>query len=100
IQLLWDPVEIKAGQNTTFGVILQDDRNNLVQRATYEVKITDENDEVLEEIKNQRASEGTGQFVYNFESPGVKHIQITVTTVESASLDMFVESSTFDLVVT
>jgi hypothetical protein len=93
-------VVIKAGQNTTFGVLLYDDRDNLVQRATYEVKITDENDEVLEEIKSQRASEGTGQFAYNFETPGVKHLQITVTTVESASLDMFVESSTFDLVVT
>ncbi len=100
IQLLWDPVEIKAGQNTTFGIILQDDRDNLVQRATYEIKITDENGEVLEELKNQRASEGTGQFVYNFEIPGVKRIQVTVTTVESASLDMFVESATFDLVVT
>ena len=71
-----------------------------MQRATYEIKITDENDEVLEELKNQRASEGTGQFVYNFETPGVKHVQVTVTTVESASLDMFVESATFDLVVT
>jgi hypothetical protein len=100
IQLLWDPVEIKAGQNTTFGIILLDDKDNLVQRATYDVKITDENDEVLNNLENQRATEGTGQFTYVFETPGVKHIQVTVTTVESASLDMFVESSTFDLVVT
>jgi hypothetical protein len=100
IQLLWEPVEIKVGKNTTFGVILQDDRNNLVQRATYDVKITDENDKVLENLKNQRATDGTGQFVYKFDTPGVKEIQVTVTTVESESLDMFVEGATFNIVVT
>ncbi|MBA3750399.1 MAG: hypothetical protein H0X03_05810, partial [Nitrosopumilus sp.] len=60
IQLLWDPVEIKAGQDTKFGIIITDDRDNLVPRATFGVKIMDENNKVLDNLENQHAPDGTG----------------------------------------
>lgn len=97
IQLLWEPVEIKAGNSTNFGVIFTDDRNNIVERVTYGYSIMDGNRTVLDEFKNQRANEGTGQFTYTFDSPGQKYLQITVESVTGETLGMFVEAVTFPL---
>ena len=98
VQLLWEPVEIKAGNNTDFGVIFTDDKNNIVQRVTYGYKVLDENKTVVDEFKNQRANEGTGQFTYKFDTPGEKYLQIIVETANGEDLGMFVESATFGLV--
>jgi len=98
VQLLWEPAEIKAGNNTDFGVIFTDDKNNIVQRVTYGYKVLDENKTVVDEFKNQRANEGTGQFTYKFDTPGEKYLQIIVETANGEDLGMFVESATFGLV--
>jgi hypothetical protein len=98
IQLLWEPAQIKAGNNTDFGVIFTDDKNNIVQRVTYGYKVLDENKTVVDEFKNQRANEGTGQFTYKFDTPGEKYLQIIVETANGEDLGMFVESATFGLV--
>lgn len=100
IQLLWEPVEIKAGNQTNFGVIFTDDRENIVPRVTFSVQIMDENRTVVEELRNQRALEGTSQFSHTFDTPGEKFIQITIETVTGQDLGMFVESATFRLIVT
>ncbi len=100
IQLLWEPIEIKAGQVTHFGVIFTDDKNNIVPRVTFGFKVTDADKTVLTNLDNLRAPDGTGKVDYTFESPGLKHIQVTVETANGESLDMFVESATFDVVVT
>ena len=98
VQLLWEPVEIKAGNDTNFGVIFTDDNNNIVPRVTYGYKVMDENKTVIDEFKNQRANDGTGQFTYKFDTPGDKYLQIIVETASGESLGMFVESATFGLV--
>ncbi len=98
VQLLWEPVEIKAGNNTDFGVIFTDDKNNIVQRVTYGYKVMDENKTVIDEFKNQKASEGTGQFTYKFDTPGEKYLQIIVETANGEDLGMFVEAATFGLI--
>jgi hypothetical protein len=100
IQLLWDPVEIKAGNETHFGIIITDDRNNIVPRSTFSYTVMDENRTVLDEAKNMRADDGTGQFNYTFDTPGQKYLQIAITTASGQDMGMFVESSTFLLVVT
>jgi hypothetical protein len=99
LQLLWEPVEIKAGNSTDFGVIFTDDRNNIVERVTYGYTVMDGNRTVIDEATNQRANEGTGQFSYTFDSPGLKLLQITVETASGEDLGMFVEAATFNLVV-
>ena len=99
VQLLWEPVEIKAGNDTNFGIIFTDDKNNIVERVTYGYKITGENNTVIDEFTNQRANEGTGQFAYKFDTPGDKALQITLETASGEDLGMFVESATFNLVV-
>lgn len=99
VQLLWEPVEIKPGNSTNFGVIFTDDRNNIVERVTYGYSMMDGNRTVIDEFKNQRANEGTGQFSYTFDTPGSKYLQITVESVTGETLGMFVEAVTFPLVV-
>ncbi len=98
VQLLWEPVEIKAGSDTNFGAIFTDDKNNIVERVTYGYKVMDANRTVIDEFKNQRADEGTGQFTYKFDTPGEKYLQITLETASGEDLGMFVESATFFLV--
>jgi hypothetical protein len=99
VQLLWEPVEIRAGNDTNFGVIFTDDKNNIVERVTYGYKVMGENNTVIDELTNQRANEGTGQFAYKFDTPGEKALQITLETASGEDLGMFVESATFNLVV-
>ncbi|MDN5847953.1 MAG: hypothetical protein L0H53_16965 [Candidatus Nitrosocosmicus sp.] len=99
IQLLWEPVEIKADSSTNFGIIFTDARNNIVERVTYGYTVMDGNRTVIDEFKNQRANEGTGQFSYTFDSPGPKYLQITVESVTGETLGMFVEAVTFPLIV-
>ena len=98
VQLLWEPVEIKAGNNTNFGVVFTDDKSNIVQRVTYGYTVMDGNKTVIDEFKNQRANDGTGQFTYKFDTPGEKYLQITLETASGEDLGMFVESATFGLV--
>lgn len=98
VQLLWEPVEIKAGNDTQFGIIFTDDKNNIVDRVTYGYKVMDGNKTVIDEFKNQRATEGIGQFTYKFDTPGEKYLQITLETATGEDLGMFVEAATFYLV--
>ena len=62
-------------------------------------KVMGENNTVIDELTNQRANEGTGQFTYKFDTPGEKALQITLETASGEDLGMFVESATFNLVV-
>ncbi len=99
IQLLWEPVEIRAVNDTKFGVIFTDDRNNIVERVTYGYTVMDANRTVIDEFTNQRADTGIGEFTYAFDTPGQKYLQITVETASGEDLGMFVEAATFRLVV-
>lgn len=99
IQLLWDPVQIKAGQDTHFGLIFTDAAHNLVPRVSYEFKVTDQSKKVEGDLQRQHALDGTGQLTFKFPTPGPKNIQITVQTAGSEDLGLFVESATFGVVV-
>lgn len=98
IQLLWQPEEIKSGTPTNFGVLFTDDKNNIVNKVTYDATIMDADNKVIDNLKNQRADDGTGQFSYTFDKPGEKHIRITINTALGQDMGMFVESSTFFVV--
>ncbi len=100
IQLLWEPSNITVGKETKFGVLFMDDNNNIVPRVTFGFKVTDENNKVLTDLKNQKAPEGTGIVPYTFDTPGPKNIQVSIETASGESLDLFVEAADFDIVVT
>ena len=99
LQLLWDPEVIVAGQPVEFGILFEDAAGGIVDRVRYGFKITEPNGTVLEDLKNQRADDGTGIQEYTFESDGPKDVEVTVDVVSGTPMGEFIESSKFGIVV-
>lgn len=99
LQLLWDPEVIQVGQPVNFGILFGDAAGGIVDRVRYGFKITEPNGTVLEDLKNQRADDGTGIQEYTFESDGPKDVEVTVDVVGGTPMGEFVESSKFGIVV-
>ena len=99
LQLLWDPEVIQVGQPVNFGILFGDAAGGIVDRVRYGFKITEPNGTVLEDLKNQRADDGTGIQEYTFESDGPKDVEVTVEVVSGTPMGEFVESSKFGIVV-
>ena len=99
LQLLWDPEVIVAGQPVEFGILFSDAAGDIVDRVRYGFKVTEPDGTVLEDLKNQRADDGTGIQEYTFESDGPKDVEVTVDVVGGTPMGEFVESSKFGIVV-
>lgn len=99
LQLLWDPEVIVAGQPVEFGILFSDAAGGIVDRVRYGFKVTEPDGTVLEDLKNQRADDGTGIQEYTFESDGPKDVEVTVDVVGGTPMGEFVESSKFGIVV-
>lgn len=100
VKLLWDPVVIKAGQDTKLGLLITDSSGNLAINSVYSLQISDKNDKVVGNIDNQNARDGTGQSVFKFPSPGPYNVKVTVQSASSVGSDLFTESVVFNLVAT
>jgi hypothetical protein len=99
LRLLWDPEVIVAGQPVEFGILFGDAAGGIVDRVRYGFKVTEPDGTVLEDLKNQRADDGTGIQEYTFESDGPKDVEVTVDVVGGTPMGEFVESSKFGIVV-
>lgn len=99
LQLLWDPEVIVAGQPVEFGILFSDAAGGIVDRVRYGFMVTEPDGTVLEDLKNQRADDGTGIQEYTFESDGPKDVEVTVDVVGGTPMGEFVESSKFGIVV-
>lgn len=99
LQLLWDPEVIVVGQPVEFGILFGDAAGGIVDRVRYGFKVTEPDGTVLEDLKNQRADDGTGIQEYTFESDGPKDVEVTVDVVGGTPMGEFVESSKFGIVV-
>lgn len=99
LQLLWDPEVIVVGQPVEFGIVFGDAAGGIVDRVRYGFKVTEPDGTVLEDLKNQRADDGTGIQEYTFESDGPKDVEVTVDVVGGTPMGEFVESSKFGIVV-
>ena len=99
LQLLWDPEVIQVGQPVNFGILFGDAAGGIVDRVRYGFKVTEPDGTVLEDLKNQRADDGTGIQEYTFESDGPKDVEVTVDVVGGTPMGEFVESSKFGIVV-
>ena len=100
IELLWEPDPITAGNETKLGLIFSDSFGNTISRVAYDLQISADNGTIIDEIDRQRADDGTGLITYTFPSPGSYDIEVTITSVEGVSTGEFVESTTFNVVVT
>ena len=99
LQLLWDPEVIVAGQPVEFGILFSDAAGGIADGVRYGFKVTEPGGTVLEDLKNQRADDGTGIQEYTFESEGPKDVEVTVEAVGGSPMGEFVESSKFGIVV-
>src|SRR5918999_2770738 len=61
IRLLWNP-PINAGTQEEFGVLFMDNSQNILNQVSYGLKVTSStnNNTVIEDLRNQRARDGTG----------------------------------------
>jgi hypothetical protein len=98
IQLLWDPEVIQVGQPAEFGLIFTDAAEQIATDVRYGFKITESDGNVLADLKNQKADDGTGIQQFTFEKEGPKDIEVTVEAVGGNPMGDFVESSTFGIV--
>jgi hypothetical protein len=99
IQLLWDPEVIVAKQPAEFGILFSDAGGGIVEGVRYGFKVSDSDGKVIEDLRNQRADDGTGIQQLTFESDGPKNVEVTVEAVSGNPMGEFVESSEFGIVV-
>ena len=60
VQLLWEPVLIKAGQDTKLALIFTDASGNFALNSVYSLQISDKDDKPVGNVDNQNAQDGTG----------------------------------------
>jgi len=100
IRLIWEPVTIKTGNNTKFGIIFMDDKKNIVTDAGYNFAVVDSNTQQLIYGKdNQLAPDGTAVQNVVFQKPGPATVKVLITTAGSGVPSNFVETGQFDIVV-
>jgi hypothetical protein len=99
IKLIWEPVTIKAGNTTKFGIIFQDDQHNIVTDVGYNFAVVDANQQLIYGKDNQLAPDGTATQSVIFQKAGPATVKVLVTQAGSGALSNFVETGNFDIVV-
>ena len=99
VQVDWDPASIEPGQEVNFGLSFFDSTGFPLERVNYDFTITDTNGNVVEELKNQNADDGTAQHQITFENAGAASITVKINAVSGATTGNFVEQAEFNIVV-
>lgn len=99
IRLLWNP-PLNTGTPEEFGVLFMDNSQNILNQVNYGFKVSSStNDTVIEELRSQKARDGTGVQTIEFSEPGPYTIEVNVEAVAGSPMGMFVESARFGGVV-
>lgn len=100
IRLIWEPVTIKTGNNTKFGIIFMDDKQNILTEVAYNFAVVDSKTQQLIYGKdNQLAPDGTAVQNVVFQNPGPATVKVLITSAGSGAPSNFVETGQFDMVV-
>lgn len=99
IKLIWEPTEIKAGNNTKFGVLFYDDKKNIVSEVGYNFAIVDSTGQLFFSKDNQLAPDGTALQNVVFQKPGEYTVKVLITTAGASAPSTFVETGQFGVVV-
>jgi hypothetical protein len=95
----WQPSTITAGKPTQFGLLFKDTQQNPETGiVTYTTKASQGNTTVSQQ-SDQQAPQGTGITTITFPKPGPAKLYVSVDSVAGVPSGEFVESVTFDLVV-
>jgi hypothetical protein len=99
MRLLWNP-PINVGIPEEFGVIFLDNSQRILNQVNYGFKVTSSgNDTVIEDLRNQKAPDGTGIQTIEFPEPGAYTIEVNVEAVAGNPMGIFVESAKFGVMV-
>lgn len=100
IRLIWEPVNITTGNNTKFGIIFMDDKNNIISQVGYNFAVVDSKTQQLIYGKdNQLAADGTAIQNVIFQKPGPATVKVLITSAGSGAPSNFVETGQFDILV-
>ena len=94
----WQPPTITAGKPTQFGFLFKDSQQAALNAVTYSTKASQGSTTVAEQ-SNQHAQQGTGITTITFPKPGPATLYVSVDSVAGNPSGEFVESVTFNLVV-
>jgi len=94
----WQPSTITAGKPTQFGLLFKDAQQNVVNGVIYSIKASQGNTTVAQQ-SDQQAQQGTGISTITFPKPGPANLYVSVDSVAGVPSGEFVESVTFNLVV-
>ena len=97
IQLLWEPKTIQLGNNTKFGIIFMDSSKSIIKDVSYSFKVTDSNGNIIKDLKDQKALDGTSTQVLRFTKLGPINILISIDAVAGQTAGDFVENAEFHL---
>jgi uncharacterized protein (UPF0333 family) len=102
IQLLWEPKTIQLGNDTKFGIIFMDSSKSIIKDVSYSFKVTEgnTNGNIIKDLKDQKALDGTSTQVLRFTKPGPINILISIDAVAGQTAGDFVENVEFHLAVT
>lgn len=98
IQLIWNP-PIEASAPEEFGLIFMNDRQEITNGVTYGFTATSANSTIIAELENQKAMDGTSSQTVDFPGQGRYTVEVIIESVAGQPLGMFVESSSFGVVV-
>jgi hypothetical protein len=98
IQLLWDPQTIQVGKDIGFGVIFQDNSQNILNQVSYSFRVTDSSGKVLTDLHDQKATDGTGMQTVQFDKTGPANVLVSVDGVAGNPSGEFVENANFHVV--
>jgi hypothetical protein len=100
INLTWEPIAIKTGNNTKFGMIFMDDKKNIVPEVGYTFSVLDsKTQQLISGKENQLAPDGTAIQNVMFQKPGPATVKVLITSAASGAPSNFVETGQFDIVV-
>jgi len=94
----WDPPTITAGKPTKFAILFMNSQQQGISDVTYSVKAS-QGSTTVADISNQHAPDGTGVQTITFPKSGPASMYISVDSVAGVPSGEFVESATFNLVV-
>ncbi|HET6779799.1 MAG TPA: hypothetical protein VFH09_01405 [Nitrososphaera sp.] len=99
IILTWDPVDIQANSNVSFGLELRDAQSFPLQDAAYDFTVKDANGQILQEFRDQRAELGTASHQVTFNSTGPKTVTVTINAVAGQPTGQIIQTTDFNVVV-
>ncbi|MGA9153993.1 MAG: hypothetical protein WBZ36_25720 [Candidatus Nitrosopolaris sp.] len=94
----WQPSTITAGKPTQFGLLFKDSQQNVLNGVIYSTKASQGNTTVAQQ-SDQQAQQGTGITTITFPKPGPANLYVSADSVAGVPSGEFVESVTFNLVV-